>query len=247
MADETLLRKYHNIETVELKGCNVELVVSQEAAGTMAIDPEQESGASEDQVAKKVVLTGYSGRVALSLRGHVEIYAQNSEIRGTLVDGHVVANGIDLKCEAPAQDVDGVTTSVPPVVVGWALDVVGVLVFTAFYVLIFALFCKLIGGNPVSEASLSWAVVLGAGTYFGYTGHSTAAIAMAIFAVGIYMYSRTHQEGGDPESLSDYVRTVDFIKVGVFLGIMILGKLLRDYIESYRRSGWAGLRNRMRK
>jgi len=245
MADETLLKKYHNIETVELKGCNVELAMSQEAAGTVAIDPEQESGASEDQVAKKVVLTGYHGRVALSLRGHVEIYAQNSEIKGTLVDGHVVADGIDLKCEAPAEAVEGAAPSVPPVVVGWCIDAVGVAFATGFYVLIFALLSNVINFEPLDPNPLSWAIVLGAGTYFGYTGHSIASVVLAAIAVGWTMVLRA--EGRTEPGMGRYVDFADFIKMGVFLGIMILGKLLRDYIDSYRRSGWAGLRNRMRK
>ena len=244
MAEAPPPRKYHNIETVELKGCKVELVVSQEAAGTVGIDPEQESGATEDQVAKKVVLTGYNGRVSLSLRGHVEVYAQNSEIRGTLVDGHVVANGIDLKCEAPAEAVEG-TASVPPVVVGWCIDVVGVAFATGFYVLIFALISKAISFEPLAPGPLSWAIVLGAGTYFGYTGHSVASVVLAAIAVGWTMVLRA--EGRTEPGMGRYVDFADFIKMGVFLGIMILGKLLRDYIESYKCSGWAGLRNRMRR
>ena len=72
---------------------------------------------------------------------------------------------------------------VPRGVLGWVVDGVGVAVLRGVYVMMFALLSKLVGGNPVCGASLSWAVVLGAGTYFGYTGHSVAATLMGVLAV----------------------------------------------------------------
>ncbi len=245
MSDDQV--KFTDVESLVLKGCNVELVVCDDLPGTILVDAAQASKAAEDRASKSVTLTGYEGKVALSMRGHVNIRANDSEVTGTLLDGRITAGGIDVSCEAPEHVIGGVTPSVPPVMVGWALDTVAVLVFTAFYVLIFALLCKVFGGNPVSEAKISWAIVLGAGTYFGYTGHSIAATVMAIAAVLVYMYSRGHQGAEAPTTLSDYVAVVDFIKIGVFLGIMLLGKLLRDYIESYKRAGWAGLKNRMKR
>lgn len=243
MANDTLLRKYANVETLVLEGGEVELVVSDDPAGTVAIDPEQEMAAVEDRPARKVTLTGYNGQVALSGWGHVEVSAKDAQLSGTLVDGHVTAEGIDLRCEL-ARETAQERRPVPPFVMGLAIDAFGVFVFTAFYVLVFAVGSKLIRFDPLSHWWLSLEVVLGAGTYFGYSGHSISAVVLAVLAVAVEMYCRTSGKKG-VAVLRDWVAMGDIIKLGIFFGIMLMGKMLRDYVESYRRAGWSGLRNRL--
>ncbi len=245
MSDDQM--KYTGIETLVFRGCDVELVACAEPAGSILIDAPQAVKVTEDLPSKTLTFDGYEGKVAVSMRGHVDIRAEDSTVKGVLLDGRLTAGNIDITCEPPSEAVGAASASVPPVFVGWAIDVVGVLVFAGFYVFIFALLCKVFGGNPVSEGKLSWALVLGAGTYFGYTGHSVAAAVLAILSILTYMYYRAHEASEAPKSLSDYVAFGDFVKIGVFLGIMLLGKLLRDYIESYKRGGWTGLRNRLRR
>ena len=243
MANETLLRKYPNIEALALEGGEVELLASDDPAGTVAIDPEQEATATEDRPARKLTLKGYCGQVAVSMWGHIEVSAEGGQLSGTLVDGHVTAEGIDLRCEL-AKETPQERRPVPSFVMGLAIDAFGVFVFTAFYVLVFAVGSKLIRFDPLSHWWLSLEVVLGAGTYFGYSGHSIAAVVLAVLAVAVEMYCRTFGKE-EMAGLRDWVAMWDIIKLGIFFGIMLMGKMLRDYVESYRRAGWSGLRNRL--
>lgn len=245
MAEDQTMTKCREVETLELKGSKVELAVSDEAAGTIGVDARQESAVVEDRSARKLTLTGYTGRVALSMWGHVEIYGENSQISGVLVDGHIKADGVDLKCEALREGGPAGQRPVPPFLAGLATDAFGVFVATSFYVLCFAVVSKVIGFDPLSSWWLSLEVVLGAGTYFGYSGHSVAATVIAVAAIAGEMYNRTRGLAEAPCGLGGCVAMFDIIKLGIFFGIMVAGKIVRDYVESYSRRGWAGLRRKL--
>jgi len=224
---------FEGVEKVTLDGGSAELVSSDALAkATAAIDEAQASKASHDAMARVLRLDGYDGKLELASGSHFEVTVNGATVNGSLGNGRLIAPQIDVSCVAAKPAVTPKPPAVPkPFLVELVKDVFGVLLFTLFYFAVFALFTR-------DKALDYWSLqtVLGAGTYHGYSGRMSVSTFLALCATCITILFRE----GDAE-----IQTSDFAKLGVFLVIMIVGRLLRDYVDSFKRDGWRGLKNRL--
>jgi len=233
--------KYEGVQKLIIEGGNVELGIGPEL--TDAVDA---PGGSAEQVVHDedrdtLTLRDLDGRVDLPAAASIEIEIRSGAVRGEVRSGRLSVGDVDVAIAGGPPIPLGLGPKTVDAVSRWGLDLLGVLGFSVFYWIVFAVPSKLFNYNPTDFWSLQF--VLGAGTYYGYTGRPFVSSVIALLAI----FAKIQGREIEAEALSQKVKTVDVVKLGLYLAIMAAGKVLRDYIDSFRREGWIGLKNRWRR
>jgi len=231
--------RYEGVTKLIIDGGKIELAAKSDLHDVVETSIDSEQHATYDAEEHTLTVKEAEGRVEFPADAPIDVEVRSAVVRGELKSGRLTVGDVDVRLVGGPPLAFGPKTLAVASALG--LDLLGVLGFSVFYWVVFALIGKGFKFDPMDYWSVE--LVLGAGTYYGYTGHAFVSTVIALLAI----FARIQGREAEAAELSRRVKTVDVLKLALYLGIMAAGKVLRDYIDSFRREGWIGLRNRWRR
>jgi len=231
------MRTISDVERIIIKGGSVKLEPKETLADAIGLEEETAAEVVHNENLKEILIEGYNGTLYLPARSEIKIEIQGAYVSGSISSGTVKTRDLELEVKSPAKPAERVTVTRFTQTWSALKDIVGIVGATAIFWMVFNVMSPLLQLEP--SHYLVWQIVLGAGAYYGFSGRWVIPGVAAIIAVMASLLQ-------EPDKTS-YVFAKALIKLAVFLAIMGAGKWTRDYVDRYRREGYAGLKNKLRR
>ena len=225
------MKTIDGIDRLVLRGGTVELSPAADLSNAVKFDEMKAAEVDHQAENRTLVLQDYFGKLWLPDKSTIRVVIEGANVSGEISSGEIMVADVTLTVKPPPS-ARRLAPRTRMEHVLWILkDVVGISGATVIFVMIFTLL-----GMDWQER-IVWEIVLGAGAYFGFSGRWAVAVIVAIGAIIIDTVNNF------PDGQASAFGWA-LAKLALFLGIMGVGKRIRDYLDQYIRSGYTGMKNK---